>query len=81
MLYGIEIGQFFQGSLWSYILEVKAYHLEKLSCIVKIILHPINPLQVPNQTKLMIKSNVNLKKIQLVSTFDFCSAMKARASL
>ena len=24
--------------LWSYILEVKAYHLEKLSCIVKIIL-------------------------------------------
>ena len=29
---------FFQGSLWSYILEVKAYHLEKLSCIVKIIL-------------------------------------------
>ena len=29
---------FFQGSLWSNILEVKAYHLETLSCIVKIIL-------------------------------------------
>ena len=29
---------FFQGSLWFNILEVKAYHLEQLSCIVKIIL-------------------------------------------
>ena len=29
---------FFQGSLWLYILEVKAFHLEQLSCIVKIIL-------------------------------------------
>ena len=29
---------FVQGYLWLYILEVKAYHLEQLSCIVKIIL-------------------------------------------
>ena len=29
---------FFQGSLWLYILEVKAYHLEQPSCIDKIIL-------------------------------------------
>ena len=41
--------------------------------------HPINPLYVQNQTKLMINSNVN--KIKLVSAFDFCSAMKAHASL
>ena len=41
--------------------------------------HPINPLYVPNQTKLMINSNV--KNIKLVSTFDFSSAMKAHASL
>ena len=27
---------FFQGSLWLYFLEVKGYHLEQLSCIVKI---------------------------------------------
>ena len=42
--------------------------------------HPINPLYVPNQAKLMINSNVN-KKIKLVSAFDFYSAMKAHASL
>ena len=30
-------GIFFQGSLWLYILEVKSYRLEKLSCIAKII--------------------------------------------
>ena len=29
---------FSRGSLWLYILEAKAYHLEQLSCIVKIIL-------------------------------------------
>ena len=29
---------FFQGSLWLYIFEVKSYHLEQLSSIVKIIL-------------------------------------------
>ena len=38
MLYGIETEHFFQGSLWLYILEGTAYHLEKVSCIVKIIL-------------------------------------------
>ena len=27
----------FQGSLWLYILEVKAYHLKQLSCIVNYI--------------------------------------------
>ena len=30
---------FFQGYLWLYNLEVNAYHLEQLSCIVKIILY------------------------------------------
>ena len=38
MLQSIETGYFFQGSLRLYILEVNAYHLEQLSCIVKIIL-------------------------------------------
>ena len=31
-------GIFFQGFLWLYLLEVKAYHLVQLSCIVKITL-------------------------------------------
>ena len=43
-------------------------------------LHPINPLYVSNQTKLMINSNVN-KKIKLVSTFDFGLAIKAHAGM
>ena len=36
----IENGKriFFQGSLWLYLLEAKDYHLEQLSCIVKITL-------------------------------------------
>ena len=29
---------FFQGSFWLYILDVKAYQFEQLSCVVKIIL-------------------------------------------
>ena len=37
--------------------------------------HPINPLYVPNQTKLMINSNVN--NIKLATAFGFSSAMKA----
>ena len=38
MLSSIETGYFFQGSLWLYILEVKAYLIEQLSCILKTIL-------------------------------------------
>ena len=56
--------------------------------------HLINPLYVPNETKLMINSNLNKNQISErilflfsnegsceLSAFDFCSAMKAHASL
>ena len=38
--------------------------------------HPINPLYVPNQTKFMINSKVNI--IKLISSFDFVQLLRLR---